>query len=143
MALELLNGVVVPDTPTLHRHTGEKFYGDCAVQELLVDYDRRNPEIIYLADGTRAFSVVGDPQRWVDGFTVYVYKRIAMQQINNVMADELTEGIFQLLIPGINGAATETLDVRFLTYPPWAPVTIRRAGFPEIFSAQITEVDVY
>jgi hypothetical protein len=142
MALELLNGVVVPDTPTLHRHTGEKFFGDCAVQELLIDYDRRNPEIIFLADGTRAFSQIGDPQRWIDGFTIYVFRRVAMQQIKNIIADEVTEGIFQLLVPGINGSATETLNIRFFD-APFAPVSPRRANYPEIFSAQITEVDVY
>src|SRR5215203_5427470 len=141
MALELLNGVVVPDTPTLHRQDGSKFYGDAAVQELLIDYDRRNPEIIFLADGTRAFSEIGDPQRWIDGFRLDAFTRTGMQQVKNVIADEVTEGKFQLLVPGINGESTETLTVRFFS-APFAWTTPRRAGYPSIFSAQITEVDV-
>lgn len=144
MALELINGVVVPDTPTLHRHDGSKFYGDCAVQDVQIDYDRRNPEIIFLADGTRAFSEVGDPQRWINGFTLYIFKRVAMQQINNNIADETTEGIFQLEVPDtIDGTGGGTFDIRFLTYPAWSKVSLRRQGYPEIWSAEVTEVDVF
>ena len=143
MALELINGVVVPDTPTLHRHDGSKFYGDCAVQNVRIDYDRRTPEIVYLADGTRAFSQIGDSQRWIDGFTIVVFKRVAMQQINNNIGDETTEGVFQLLLPDtIDGTAGGTFDIRFLTYPAWEKVTLRRKGFPEIWQAEVTEIDV-
>lgn len=142
MALELLNGVTVPDTPTLHRHDGTKFFGDCAVQDLRMDYDRRNPEIIYLADGTRAFSQIGDSQRWIDSFTIYIFKRVAMQQIGNLIADEATEGVFQLVVPDLDGSGEDTFDIRFLAYPTWEKVSLRRRGYPDIWQAEIVEIEV-
>lgn len=142
MALELIEGVIVPDTPTLHRHDGTKFFGDVAVQQLLVDYDRRNPEVIYLADGTRAFSEIGDPQRWIDGFTIICYRRTGMQQVKNVIADEVTQGLFVLHVPDIHAASgADEYLIRFFD-APFAQVSMRRRGYPEVFSADITEVDV-
>ena len=141
MALELANGVVVPDTPTLHRQDGSKFDGDVAVQQLLIDYDRRNPEIVFLADGTRAFSEIGDPQRWIDSFQLVAFHRNAVQQIKNAIADEVTQGVFKLHIPHIEGSGEVDLDVRFFD-APFVWTIPRRRGYPTIFTADVTEIDV-
>lgn len=141
MALELLSGKTVPDTPTLHRADGSKFYGDVAVQELLIDYDRRNPEVIFLADGTRGFSEIGDPQRWIDSFRIDAFHRTGMQQVKNAIADETTEGKFILHIPDLDASGFEELTIRFFD-APFTWTIARRRGHASIFSAEITEVDV-
>lgn len=141
MALVLANGVTIADTPTLHREDGTKFTGDAAVQEMLPDYTRRTPEVIFLADGTRAFSQIGDAQGWIDGFRLDVFHKDAVTQIKDQIANEENQGLFVLHVPRLQTTGYEEFLIRFFD-APFAPQTARRRGFMQLFSAQITEIDI-
>ncbi len=143
MALVLTGGGTYADVPTLHRADGSKFTGDAAVQGMLPDYPRRTPEVIFLADGTRAFSQIGDAVGWIDGFRVDVFHKDAVTQIKSNIANETTQGLFQLYVPRLEAPGHEEFLIRFFDAPfAPSPETPRRRGNRQVFSAEIVEIEI-
>lgn len=128
-----------PDA-TLLRADGTEFSGTTIVKNLVPKYARNYPEITVLANNARAFSVMGDDQDWIDSFQLDCFRHAAVAQIKGNLANELTHGIFTLLIPDLASAMVDRHLIRFFeaAFTPQSP----RNSVEQIFQAQITEIEV-
>lgn len=143
MALVLASGLTVPDTPTLHREDGSKFTGDIAVQALGIDFELKTPEIVYLANGRRASTQIGDAIGWIESFRLDAFSRAGARQVKNSIANQTNQGLFTLHVPNIEGSGNEEFLICFFEAPfPPDSETPRRRGNIQIFSAEVTEIEI-
>jgi hypothetical protein len=135
--------VVLPTkTPTLLKADGTEFPGGpCAVQQYTPPYDRSYAEVTMMANNVRAFSQIGDERTYIDSMMIECYAENTVQGIKNAIARESTQGLFTLRVPDLESSTVFLYLIRFFECT-WSREAPRRAGFPEVFQAQITEIEV-
>jgi hypothetical protein len=129
-------------TATLLKADGSDWAGGpCAIRRLNVAYNRNYPELITFANNTRGFSEIGDGQDYIDSMTLEAYDDGTVAAIKNAVARESTQGIFTLRVPHLNEAAVTVYLIRFFECD-FQPQTDRRPGWPRVFTAEITDIEV-
>ncbi len=129
-------------TPTLLKADGTEFPGGpCAVQQYTPPYDRNYVEVSMMANNIRAFSEIGDEQKYIDSMMIECYDQTTVQGIKNAIGRESTQGIFTLKVPRLSSSTIDLYLIRFFECQ-WSREAPRRPGFPEVFQAQITDIEV-
>jgi hypothetical protein len=127
--------------PMLLKADGSPYAGVTYVRNYVPGHQKKFPEITLYADNRQGFALMGNSQGYIPSFTIECWSVGARQGVRNDIANPENEGKFMLEVPDLEGGGIERHLVRFFE-ADFSRIYPRRAGFIEVFSADIENIEV-
>jgi hypothetical protein len=127
--------------PMLLKHDGSYFSAAVIVQNYLPPYPRDYYESVIVGTNEEAVTWMGDPQQYIDSFSVQVWGAGAYVEVMTAASSRETNGILTLKVPTLGGSGGNSYSVRFYM-PPMSKATGRRVGFIQVFTADVENIKV-
>jgi len=127
--------------PMLLKADGSAFGGVAYVRNFVPGFQKKFPEITLYADNRQGFALMGNSQGYIPRFTIECWGVNTLQGVLNDIANPENEGKFTLEVPDLEGGAAERHQVRFFE-ADFSRVYPRRAGYTQVFSADIENIEV-
>src|SRR5215207_4211823 len=128
--------------PQILKANGDYFPQAVIVQNIQPVYTRQYSEVVVLGTNATAFANIGDGQDYIDSFTIFCFGDGAYREVKENIAKESTNGIFTLRWP-TRGASSggDAYSIRFFE-ATFSRVWPRRQGVPQIYSADVENIQV-
>jgi hypothetical protein len=127
--------------PMLLKHDGSYFSAAVIVQQYLPPYSRDYYESVIVGTNEEARTWMGDPQTYIDSFSVEVWGAGAYVEVMEAASARETNGILTLKVPTLGGSGGNSYSVTFVM-PPMSKATGRRVGFIQVFTADVENIKV-
>jgi hypothetical protein len=128
--------------PMLLKADGSPYAGVTYVRGYVPGHQRKFPEITGYSDNDDGFALMGNSKGRIPKFTIECWSVGAMQGVMNDVFNPENEGNQMLEVPDLDGGGVERHIIRIMEYPDFDRIYPRRAGFIEVFAAEVSDIRV-